>query len=618
MADATYALLNDQPINDNQGDLLDTGDIAEGIASMLVASRASSPFVLAVDASWGMGKSSLLRQIESHLRNRSNIVTLRFNAWTADGENALEGLIKSVLGELDPNTVRRWVRRAARQQHVMLITRIGVSLVAHFFGMARLVDELWTRMGGDSKSRNEMRDLIHGMLSDWISQDGRRDPGRALAVFIDDLDRCSEDVVIKVCEAVKLYLDVPGLIFVLACDQSVLARGVASSARGGAGEGRMYLEKIVQVVYRMALPEEAQVRNLIRGYARQSGTSDLIDENVAEILARGSGRNPRKIKRIINSFVLEYELNPSWRMSELGSEQLVRAVLLQQLYSSFYELLVREDAGEDPVGAFLDYIDVRNRVAEPPTENPKDPWWDKAHHLFQAYRLMLKLPAENMGNEIKRLEAELPDDFLMLAQNSAFITLLNGIGDSESRKAFRGQLIRRPLATARVTRWADSGRSTAEWPGPEWEKLSDVDYWAELASDKPLSPRTYQPPPAAAFQVQHPNREGQHRKEPRSGEPSEDWFHKVQGRDETPSAASSLADAVQAAHAEGFSFGQTIAQEAPALWLEAVLARKPRMPSDLEARLLQGSALSIDALLHDEVRHALRRGFWDALERSRR
>lgn len=82
--------------------------------------------------------------------------------------------------------------------------------------------------------------------------------------------------------------------------------------------------------------------------------------------------------------------------------------------------------------------------------------------------------------------------------------------------------------------------------------------------------------------------------------------------------AISLADAVQAAHAEGFGFGQAVARDAPALWLEAVLARKPRMPSDLEARLLQGSALPIDSLLHDEVRHALRRGFWDALERSRR
>ena len=80
----------------------------------------------------------------------------------------------------------------------------------------------------------------------------------------------------------------------------------------------------------------------------------------------------------------------------------------------------------------------------------------------------------------------------------------------------------------------------------------------------------------------------------------------------------SLTDAVQSAHEEGKDFGESVAREAPALWLEAVLARKPRMPSDLEARLLQGSALPIDFLLHDEVRHALRRGFWDALESSRR
>jgi hypothetical protein len=80
----------------------------------------------------------------------------------------------------------------------------------------------------------------------------------------------------------------------------------------------------------------------------------------------------------------------------------------------------------------------------------------------------------------------------------------------------------------------------------------------------------------------------------------------------------SLADAVQSAHKEGQEFGDSVARDAPALWLEAVLARKPRMPSDLEARLLQGSALPIDFLLHDEVRHALRRGFWDALERARR
>ena len=79
MTDTPYVLLNDQPVNSEQEDLLGTEDIAEGIASMLIASRTSSPFVLAIDAGWGMGKSTLLHRIESRLVNRADIATLRFN-----------------------------------------------------------------------------------------------------------------------------------------------------------------------------------------------------------------------------------------------------------------------------------------------------------------------------------------------------------------------------------------------------------------------------------------------------------------------------------------------------------------------------------------------------------
>ena len=45
------------------------------------------------------------------------------------------------------------------------------------------------------------------------------------------------------------------------------------------------------------------------------------------------------------------------------------------------------------------------------------------------------------------------------------------------------------------TRPGRSKRSddSADWPSTEWDKLSDVDYWAELASDKPLT-TTAQPP----------------------------------------------------------------------------------------------------------------------------
>jgi len=291
------------------------------------------------------------------------------------------------------------------------------------------------------------------MLSDWISTTGEGDPDRALVVFIDDLDRCSDDVVVKVCEAVKLYLDARGLIFVMACDQSVLARGVALSARGGTGEGRAYLEKIVQVAYRMPPSEEHLVRKLIHKYARESGTADLIDDTVADILAEGTGRNPRRIKRIINSFVLEYSLDPAWRELRHGKMLLVTAILLQHLYAPFYDLLVSEEAGENPIVEFLDYVRVRAKLPDPPTDG-KDPYWTTVRRSFIAHQLQAPesspIDTEKLRGQLKELEGQLPENFVDLAKNNAFVALLKRVEDKENSDPLRAQLVRRPLATASI------------------------------------------------------------------------------------------------------------------------------------------------------------------------
>jgi hypothetical protein len=57
-------------------------------------------------------------------------------------------------------------------------------------------------------------------------------------------------------------------------------------------------------------------------------------------------------------------------------------------------------------------------------------------------------------------------------------------GDSDASLRLRAE----PPAQPR-TRPGRSKRSddSADWPSTEWDKLSDVDYWAELASDKPLT-----------------------------------------------------------------------------------------------------------------------------------
>ena len=47
-----------------------------------------------------------------------------------------------------------------------------------------------------------------------------------LIVFVDDLDRCLPEKAIEVLEAIKLFLEVPGVVFVLGMDREVVERGI--------------------------------------------------------------------------------------------------------------------------------------------------------------------------------------------------------------------------------------------------------------------------------------------------------------------------------------------------------------------------------------------------------
>ncbi len=152
---------------------------------------------------------------------------------------------------------------------------------------------------------------------------------------------------------------------------------------------------------------------------------------------------------------------------------------------------------------------------------------------------------------------------------------------------------------------ASAGSHSASYPGDS------------TGAYPPPSPPLTAPTGMQAYPGQHQQQPPPQQPRPTQQQPPLGPYTAPQPSAPVQQAGPTLTDAVKSAHKEGHDFGESVARDAPALWLEAVLARKPRMPSDLEARLLQGSSLPIDFLLHDEVRHALRRGFWDALEHAR-
>ncbi|GAA5098293.1 hypothetical protein GCM10025760_33320 [Microbacterium yannicii] len=462
-ASGDYRILNDRPVIMDADDLLGTKATAKRLAAILNASRHAAPFILAIDGGWGVGKSSLLRLIEAELTD-SNVVTVPFNAWTAQGELALESLVKSVLVELDPWVLRRWVRKAARQRHVSVIARVVASIGARLLGASRLVDQFWAQAGASDELRNNLRSSIEGMLQEWVDSDPRGGGKRSLIVFVDDLDRCAEDTVVRMCEAMKLYLDAPGLIFVLACDLSVLADGVSSTTGLSERAGRAYLEKIIQVAYRLPPPSGEHIRRLIDAYTQESRTTALVDPIIVEILAEQAGRNPRRIKRILNSFVLTSDLDPMWHVYPLDPTHALTANLLQHIYPQVYDFIVSPDAGNDPIGAFLDFATLKRRATEIPRAD--DPWWGTATRVFR--RAGLPVPRHEAGaditNEVLLVERTLPQGFPEYARNEELIRLLRGVGNVNTRIAMRSQLISSPLPAQPVTQPSSTDEASPGTP----------------------------------------------------------------------------------------------------------------------------------------------------------
>ncbi|WP_202605666.1 P-loop NTPase fold protein [Glutamicibacter soli] len=442
-----YKLLSDRPAEEEHEDLLEIGSTAQVIASVLKDSQSSSPFVMAIDGGWGSGKSTLLNHIYNCLPKNEDTKIIRYNAWTSQGEQALEGLIKSVLIELDHRTIRRLARKMMSKRKTIIFIRIVARMVMGFLGAGKILDELWDRAKLDARSRNELRTTIIDTITEWTKKGPDGLGGRSVIILVDDLDRCSESVIIKVCEAVKLYLDAPGMIFVLACDMHVLTKHVASLPY--VNEAAIYLEKIVQVVHRISSPTESQLRNLVAGYAKQAGISDLVDESVCEILLSRSDRNPRRIKRILNSFILASRLDHSWDSETLGNEQLVRVIVLQHLYPTFYEVLISEQGSFDPIGEFLDYVSVRERASNPPGRNHA--WWATVTRFLRMHKIPPPSRYENdlIGDRLlvllKKAEERLPREYPELAKNTLFVNFLRKFGDSNSRIAVRMHLQNNPV-----------------------------------------------------------------------------------------------------------------------------------------------------------------------------
>jgi hypothetical protein len=177
---------------------------------------------------------------------------------------------------------------------------------------------------------------------------------RRLVVFIDDLDRCMPEQAIGVLEAVKVFLDIKGCIFVLGVDREIIERGIRVRYKEfalherGAGLGvfpvpeRDYLEKIVQVPFSLPPLAPTAIKSFLsKRLPTVPGLDDTEYTQVAELMTSGLLRNPRKVKRSFNIFRLHLTLDRAQgRTTPAGL--IAKLTVIQSSFPDLYEKIARD------------------------------------------------------------------------------------------------------------------------------------------------------------------------------------------------------------------------------------------------------------------------------------
>lgn len=258
--------------NPTSRDLLGFGGVVDAVVRVL-NSGGLDPVTIGVQSGWGGGKSTLLRLIEDRLKDEAHLLVVKVDPWEFDDNQDVRGtLIALVLNALQKEVqaeestvpqdrVHEIVRKLDRLRRRIAWGRVAKVLITSAATMTpnipALVDALTPAPPGEDEGADKPQSMA-GFREDFAALMKMELGFTRVVVLVDDLDRCLPASAVGTLEAIKLFLSVKKMAFVLAADEA-LVRASINLHLGDLAQGEFadrYTEKIVQVP--MSLPRLSQ------------------------------------------------------------------------------------------------------------------------------------------------------------------------------------------------------------------------------------------------------------------------------------------------------------------------------------------------------------------------
>lgn len=369
------------------------------------------PVTVGIFGDWGSGKSTVMNLARGALENDKDVLCVHFNGWLFEGyEDAKAAILGTILDRLSERTglgedakaligklIKRvkWFRLVGIAGSAALMAQglppEATAAAAGLQAAPSLAKELLKEAPeGEDEIRRTIRDF-EGDFRDLL----KKARIRSVVVFIDDLDRCLPSTIMATLEAIRLFVFVPGMAFVIAADERLVRRAVRQHFPGIVGAdtevaanypssdvGREYLEKLIQVpvhVPPLSRAEIATYVNLLFAQlhlgaefksccdrvrevmAASVGTEvvfslataeDFLDAppdealasdlslagQVGDILSASVHGNPRQTKRFLNAYLLRL-LMAEARGVEVDRRLIAKLMLLEYFKPALFQTL---------------------------------------------------------------------------------------------------------------------------------------------------------------------------------------------------------------------------------------------------------------------------------------
>lgn len=410
------------PDKETEIDYLNFGYMVNLVAN-IATNRDLSPSTIGLYGDWGSGKSSLMKLVQKKIEEKypkdekDTVKTLciEFNGWLFEGyEDTKTSLCGAILDALADKKrfskeVTDYAKELIKKIDINKILGKGVKYGLDLFlsggigiltdlslssllstiksnageVQAKDIEEILSMLKKNEKTRTEIKNF-RNEFKDLLNKSKVEN----VVVFIDELDRCLPDTVLEVFEAMRLFLFVEGMSFVIGADERLIQYSIKSKYKEVPGNnldiGKEYLEKVIQ--YPLYIPQltRAEVNQYLACLLLKQTLSDekfkeilgivytltpdqdfsmdLISDKapdltenckqemalarqISSVLAPSINGNPRQCKRFLNTLYMRLKLAEA-RNVILDKNILAKLMLAEYFNPEFFKAVTKPENRE--------------------------------------------------------------------------------------------------------------------------------------------------------------------------------------------------------------------------------------------------------------------------------